>query len=69
MNVFRYITVLAATTVLATSAMAQTDARSSSSSVVRKGSRNDRTEVSKGGSYVTVLMLKFFEEPYGSDSE
>lgn len=69
MNVFRYITVLAAATVLATTAMAQTDSRSSSSSVVRKGSRNDRAEVSTSGAKVTDRMQKFFEEPDRSDAD
>ncbi len=69
MNVFRYITVLAAATVLAATAMAQTDSRSSSSSVVRKGSRNDRTDVTTGPAKVTDRMQKFFEEPDRSDAD
>ena len=59
MNAFRYITVLAAATLLTVTATAQTDrteSRSSSSSVVRKGSKADS-------------MQKFFEEPARSDAD
>lgn len=69
MNALRYISVLAATVLLSASAMAQSDTRSSSSSVVRKGSRADRTEVKAGGPAVTERMQKFFEEPSRSDAD
>ena len=69
MNAFRYITVLAAAAFISASALAQTDTRSSSSSVVRKGSRADRTEVKAGGTSVTDRMQKFFEEPARSDAD
>lgn len=69
MNALRYISVLAATALLSATAMAQSDTRSSSSSVVRKGSRADRTEVKAGSAAVTERMQKFFEEPSRSDAD
>lgn len=69
MNALRYISVLAATALLSATAMAQSETRSSSSSVVRKGSRADRTEVKAGSPAVTVRMQKFFEEPSRSDAD
>lgn len=72
MNAFRYITVLAAATLLTVTAMAQTDrteSRSSSSSVVRKGSKADRNTNKTAGATVTDRMQKFFEEPARSDAD
>ncbi|WP_289857752.1 gliding motility protein GldN [uncultured Muribaculum sp.] len=72
MNAFRYITVLAAATLLTVTAMAQTDrteSRSSSSSVVRKGSKADRNANKTAGATVTDRMQKFFEEPARSDAD
>lgn len=69
MNALRYISVLAATALLSATAMAQSETRSSSSSVVRKGSRADRTEVKAGSPAVTERMQKFLEEPSRSDAD
>ncbi|WP_302983705.1 gliding motility protein GldN [uncultured Muribaculum sp.] len=72
MNAFRYITVLAAATLLTVTATAQTDrteSRSSSSSVVRKGSKADRNANKTAGATVTDRMQKFFEEPARSDAD
>lgn len=72
MNAFRYITVLAAATMLTVTAMAQTDrtdTRSSSSSVVRKGSKADKNAKKTPGTTVTDRMQKFFEEPARSDAD
>ncbi|MCM1022142.1 MAG: gliding motility protein GldN [Muribaculum sp.] len=69
MNALRYITALAASALLATSAIAQSDSRSSSSSVVRKNARANRTEVKPAGASVTERMQKFYEEPARSEAD
>ena len=72
MNASRYIPVLAAATLLTVTATAQTDrteSRSSSSSVVRKGSKADRNANKTAGATVTDRMQKFFEEPARSDAD